>query len=63
MPVVSQAQRAAMYEAAAGKSNLGIPKSVGREFVQASHGIRGLPEHVSHSETTKAIGRQLLKGK
>jgi hypothetical protein len=35
MPPVSQAQRAAMYAAAAGKSTLGIPKKVGAEFVAA----------------------------
>lgn len=33
MPPVSQAQRSAMYAAASGKSTLGIPKSVGKEFV------------------------------
>lgn len=33
MPIVSQAQRGAMYSAAAGKSTLGIPKKVGKEFV------------------------------
>jgi len=32
-PPVSEAQRKAMYAAAAGKSNLGIPTSVGKEFV------------------------------
>ena len=32
-PPVSEAQRKAMYAAAAGKSTLGIPKSVGEEFV------------------------------
>jgi len=46
VPVVSEAQRKAMYAAAAGKSNLGIPKKVGAEFVAASHGVTGLPEHV-----------------
>ena len=35
MPPVSQAQRAAMHAAAAGKSTLGIPKKVGAEFVAA----------------------------
>jgi hypothetical protein len=35
MPPVSQAQRGAMYAAAAGKSTLGIPKKVGAEFVAA----------------------------
>lgn len=31
----SQQQRKAMYAAAAGKSTLGIPKKVGKEFVEA----------------------------
>jgi hypothetical protein len=35
MPPKSQAQREAMYAAAAGKSTLGIPKKVGKEFVAA----------------------------
>lgn len=44
MPAVSQAQRAAMAEAAAGNSNLDIPKSVGKEFINADPGGK-LPEH------------------
>ncbi len=43
-PVVSQAQRRAMYAAASGKSRLGIPKKVGKEFIAESHGVTGLPE-------------------
>ena len=35
MPPVSQAQRGAMYAAASGKSTLGIPKKVGKEYVAA----------------------------
>lgn len=35
MPPVSQAQRKAMYAAAEGKSTLGIPKKVGKEFTSA----------------------------
>jgi hypothetical protein len=35
MPIESKAQQAAMYAAAAGKSTLGIPKSVGVDFVAA----------------------------
>lgn len=31
----SQAQRGAMYAAAAGKSTLGIPKKVAKEFVKS----------------------------
>lgn len=38
MPSVSQAQRGAMAEAAQGKSKLGIPKSVGKEFIAADKG-------------------------
>lgn len=46
MPVVSKAQNAAMHAAAAGKSTIGIPQSVGREFVEASHGedVKALPQ-------------------
>jgi hypothetical protein len=36
MPAVSEAQRRAMYAAAAGKSTLGIPKKVGKDFVAAT---------------------------
>jgi hypothetical protein len=35
MPSVSDKQRRAMQAAAHGKSNLGIPKSVGKEFAAA----------------------------
>ena len=35
MPIESQAQRGAMYAAAEGKSTLGIPKKVGKEFVRS----------------------------
>jgi len=38
MPPVSQAQRAAMGAAAAGKSTLGIPAKVGKEFIKADQG-------------------------
>jgi len=38
MPPVSQAQRGAMHAAAAGKSTLGIPKKVGKEFAEADPG-------------------------
>jgi hypothetical protein len=47
MPVVSQAQNAAMQAAKAGHSTIGIPASVGRKFVAASHGtdVSKLPKH------------------
>lgn len=45
MPMKSKAQNAAMHAAAEGKSTLGIPKKVGKEFVKAQHGksVKGLP--------------------
>lgn len=43
MPPVSEKQRRAMYAAKAGKSTLGIPKSVGKEFIAADKGGK-LPE-------------------
>ena len=38
MPPVSEAQRRAMHAAAAGRSTLGIPQKVGKEFAQADPG-------------------------
>jgi len=38
MPPKSEAQRKAMHAAAAGKSTLGIPKKVGREYSKADKG-------------------------
>ena len=43
MPPVSEKQRKAMWAAASGKSTLGIPKSVGKEFAAADPGGK-LPE-------------------
>ena len=37
MPSKTPKQARAMHAAASGKSTLGIPKSVGKEFVQADH--------------------------
>ena len=34
MPFASEKQRKAMYAAASGKSNIGIPKSVGEKFIK-----------------------------
>jgi hypothetical protein len=45
MTPVSQAQRAAMRAAAAGKSKIGIPKKVAEEFDAADTGGK-LPKHV-----------------
>jgi hypothetical protein len=48
MPSVSEAQRKAMFAAAEGKSTLGIPKSVGKEFAAADTGGK-LPERKKKS--------------
>lgn len=46
MPMKSKAQSRAMHAAAEGRSTLGIPKKVGKEFVKAQHGKKEskLPE-------------------
>jgi hypothetical protein len=54
MPAVSKAQNAAMHAAAAGHSTLGIPKSVGKEFSNATHSVKGLPEHL-HRRKMKRV--------
>lgn len=41
MPTVSEAQRKAMYAAASGRSTLGIPAKVGKEFVGKDAAIKG----------------------
>lgn len=41
MPAVSKAQQRAMYAAAEGHSTLGIPKSVGKEFVAHDERVKG----------------------
>ena len=53
-PPVSQAQRAAMGAAAGGNSTLGIPKSVGKEFIDADKGGK-LPAKKAEPEMAKAI--------
>jgi hypothetical protein len=53
MPYQSKDQQGAMYAAAAGKSNIGIPKKVGKEFVKAGPATNKLPQKV----TKRASGR------
>lgn len=55
MPVVSKAQNAAMHAAEQGNSTLGIPKSVGKEFVadQAPGSVKNLPERVGKPSKPK----------
>ena len=57
MPYVSEQQKKAMYAAAAGKSTLGIPKSVGKDFVAAGPSSSKLP-HKVHHRTDKPLGEQ-----
>ncbi len=45
MPPRSEAQRKAMHAAAAGRSTIGIPKKVGKEFSSADKGGK-LPRKV-----------------
>ena len=53
MPPVSEAQRRAMRAAAAGKSTLGIPKKVGREFSAADQGGK-LPKKARNQKFGRA---------
>lgn len=43
MPVVSEAQRRAMYAAKEGHSTLGIPKAIGADFIAATPAQANLP--------------------
>ncbi len=63
MPSISRAQNAAMHAADEGKSTLGIPQSVGAEFVAADHGrkIGKLPERVP--EGRKLVAKAMMGGK
>jgi hypothetical protein len=56
MPVVSKAQNAAMHAAAEGKSTLGIPARVGKDFVKASHGmsVKSLPQRVNQKKSKQS---------
>jgi hypothetical protein len=50
MPPRSEAQRRAMGAAAGGKSTLGIPKKVGREFLKADKGGKLPKRAAKHKE-------------
>lgn len=53
MPMQSEQQRKAMHAAASGKSTLGIPKKVGREFVDADEGGK-LPKRAGQYDLPKS---------
>jgi hypothetical protein len=58
MPYVSKAQQGAMYAAAEGKSNIGIPKKIGKEFVKAGPKKANLPSRVTNKPArTSGRGR------
>ena len=64
MSTVSRAQSRAMHAAAEGNSTLGIPASVGKEFVAADRGrkIKKLPKHVRKAHKAGLISdKQLAK--
>jgi hypothetical protein len=56
MPLESKAQTRAMYAAKEGKSTLGIPKSVGADFVAAGPASSNLPEKVPKKKAQKPLG-------
>lgn len=58
MPYVSEAQRRAMYAAKSGHSTLGIPKSVGADFVAAGPASSKLPERKG-KKREKLLGDEL----
>lgn len=53
MPMQSEAQRRAMHAAASGKSTLGIPKKVGKEFAAADQG-GSLPKRAGQYDLPKS---------
>jgi hypothetical protein len=61
MPAVSVQQLRAMYAAKEGKSNLGIPPSVGADFVQATHGVTGLPRRAPNTANPSVSLRDKLR--
>lgn len=54
MPMKSEAQRRAMYAAASGHGNLGIPKKVAKEYVAHDKGGK-LPQKVAKKKKHKTI--------
>ena len=53
MPIVSQAMQRAMYAAKAGNSTLGIPQSVGADFVAAGPSGGSFAKLPARKETEK----------
>lgn len=58
MPLESKAQTRAMYAAKAGHSTLGIPQSVGAEFVAAGPRSSNLPERKGRKRSAKGKSKR-----
>ncbi len=56
MPVVSQAQRRFMYATEEGKTN--VKPSVGKDFIDASHGIKNLPDRKAKPKRQLLVRRK-----
>lgn len=63
VPVVSKAQNRAMHAAEAGESTLGIPQSVGADFVagQKPGALKGLPERKGKPKKAKKHHTRMLR--
>lgn len=59
MPSVSKAQNSAMWAAREGKSTLGIPASVGKEFTDAQEpgSVKKLPAHAKKVNRMRKAGK------
>ena len=62
MPATSKAQLRAMYVAAAGHSNLGIPQKVGAEFVKATPKAKRKSLMSAHQKAAKGFRRRAKEG-
>ncbi len=47
-----------MHAAASGHSTLGIPKKVGKDYVAATHKVKGLPEHLHRRKMKRVADRK-----
>jgi len=56
MPDVSRQQQKAMYAAEEGKSTLGIPKSVGKDFIAADNAAGNPPLPARAPKKKKPLG-------
>lgn len=62
MPAKSGKQLRAMYAAASGKSKLGIPAKVGKEFVRTTPRARQAAMMLHHRKSAKGFRRRQREG-